>query len=72
MTKLEITPVENKVFGAVFTNVKIPETELAHYPEDPQAQAGRDALNAELAELRQEAKGKMFEGSTRTREQNSA
>jgi alpha-ketoglutarate-dependent taurine dioxygenase len=37
-----------------------PESELAYYPEDPEAQAGRDALNAELAELRKESEGKVF------------
>ena len=31
-----------------------PETELAYYPEDPQAELGRQALNAELSLLRQE------------------
>jgi hypothetical protein len=37
-----------------------PDSELSYYPEDSQAQAGRDALNAELVELRKETKGKMF------------
>lgn len=32
-------------------------SELAYYPTDPQAQAGRDALAAELANLRNEARG---------------
>lgn len=49
-----------------------PETELAYHPTDPRAQAGRDALNSELAELRQETKGKMFEGSMRAGEPNTA
>lgn len=49
-----------------------PESELAYYPEDPQAQAGRDALNAELTELHKEAAGKMYEGSTRTAKSKSA
>ncbi len=31
-----------------------PETELAYYPDDPQAELGRQALNAELSLLRQE------------------
>ena len=31
-----------------------PETELAYYPEDPQAELGRQALNEELSILRQE------------------
>ena len=41
------------------------ETELAYDPEDPRAQAGRDALSSELAELRRETTGKMFEGAAR-------
>lgn len=45
-----------------------PETELSYQPTDPQAQAGRDALNSELAELRRETKGKMFEPSMRAGE----
>lgn len=40
-----------------------PETELAYHPTDPQAQDGRDALQSELAELRRETEGKMFQGS---------
>jgi len=40
-----------------------PKSELSYYPEDPAAQAGREALNAELVELRKETKGKMFESS---------
>jgi len=31
-----------------------PETELAYYPEDPQAELGRQALNVELSLLKQE------------------
>ena len=31
-----------------------PETELAYYPEDPQAEQGRQALNVELSLLKQE------------------
>lgn len=41
----------------VLTGTRIagdPSTELAYYPTDPQAQAGRDALVTELALLRQE------------------
>jgi alpha-ketoglutarate-dependent taurine dioxygenase len=37
-----------------------PTSELAYYPADPPAEAGRDALDAELALLRQETSGKMF------------
>ena len=33
MTKLEITPVEKKVFGAVFTNVKIPMLSKEEFAE---------------------------------------
>jgi alpha-ketoglutarate-dependent taurine dioxygenase len=40
-----------------------PESELAYYPSDPQAQAGRDALRAELDLLREEAKDRRY-GST--------
>jgi len=38
-----------------------PESELAYYPTDPPAQAGREALLAELEALRHESQGKMFE-----------
>ena len=37
-----------------------PTTELAYYATDPEAQAGRAALSAELALLREEAAGKTF------------
>ena len=40
------------------------ESELACYPSDPKAQAGRDALKSELALLRKEAEVKKFGGST--------
>lgn len=40
------------------------ESELAYYPSDPKAQSGRDALESELALLREEAGGKKFGGST--------
>lgn len=40
-----------------------PESELSYYPEDPEAQAGRDALRAELDLLRQETKDKLFDGA---------
>ena len=36
------------------------ESELAYYPDDPQAQAGREALAAELELLREESAGKMY------------
>ncbi len=42
-----------------------PATELAYYPEDPLAQAGRDALAGELEQLLHETSGKMFELATR-------
>ena len=35
-------------------------SELAYYPTDPQAEAGRQALAEELALLREETSGKMF------------
>ena len=37
-----------------------PESELAYYPDDPHAEAGRQALQAELECLRLETAGKMF------------
>ncbi len=37
-----------------------PESELAYYPDDPEAQAGREALAAELDLLREESAGKMY------------
>jgi alpha-ketoglutarate-dependent taurine dioxygenase len=37
-----------------------PATELAYYPSDPEARAGREALAAELELLRNETEGKMF------------
>ncbi len=42
------------------------ETELAYYPTDPRAQAGRDALSAELELLRQEATDRRY-GATAAR-----
>ena len=42
-----------------------PESELSYYPEDPEAQAGRDALRAELDLLRQETKDKLFDGAVK-------
>lgn len=41
-----------------------PASELAYYPSDPQAQAGRDALRAELDVLREEAKGRRYGATT--------
>jgi len=41
-----------------------PESELAYYPDDPEAQAGRDALAAELALLKQETADRMYHAST--------
>jgi alpha-ketoglutarate-dependent taurine dioxygenase len=41
-----------------------PESELAYYPTDPEAQAGRDALNAELDLLREEAKDRRYGATT--------
>lgn len=40
------------------------DTELAYYPTDPEAQAGRNALAAELALLRDETTEKMFGATT--------
>jgi len=39
-------------------------SELAYYPTDPAAQAGRDALQAELDILREEAKDRMYGATT--------
>ncbi len=44
-----------------------PATELAYYPEDPQAEAGRRALAAELEILRTEAHDRRYHASTATR-----
>ncbi len=41
-----------------------PASELAYYPSEPQAQAGRDALRAELDVLREEAKGRRYGATT--------
>ena len=43
-----------------------PASELAYYPEDPQAERGRIALVAELAILREEASGKLYAATTGT------
>ena len=41
-----------------------PGTELAYYPTDPAAEAGRDALKAELALLRREVDDRRYAGTT--------
>jgi len=41
-----------------------PKTELAYYPSDPEAQAGRDALIAELDILREETKVRRYGATT--------
>jgi alpha-ketoglutarate-dependent taurine dioxygenase len=41
-----------------------PASELAYYPDDPAAQAGREALAAELELLRQETSDRMFHATT--------
>ncbi len=41
-----------------------PESELAYYPTDPEAQAGRDALAAELDILREETKDRRYGATT--------
>ena len=44
-----------------------PESELAYYPSDPQAEAGRQALKAELDLLRRETAGRRYGGTTAPR-----
>ena len=41
-----------------------PASELAYYPSDPEAQAGREALAAELEHLKQEATDRMYHATT--------
>jgi alpha-ketoglutarate-dependent taurine dioxygenase len=41
-----------------------PASELAYYPTDPNAQAGREALAAELAALRQETRDRKYGATT--------
>ncbi|MAV27148.1 MAG: taurine catabolism dioxygenase TauD [Gammaproteobacteria bacterium] len=41
-----------------------PDTELAYYPEDPAAQAGREALDVELSVLREEAGDRRYGATT--------
>ena len=43
-----------------------PESELAYYPTDPAAEAGRQALKAELELLRQETGDRRYGGTTAT------
>lgn len=43
-----------------------PTSELAYYPEDPEAEAGREALVAELQVLRQGSKDRMYGATTAT------
>jgi hypothetical protein len=43
-----------------------PESELAYHPSDPAAQAGRDALAAELELLKEETVDRMFGATTTT------
>lgn len=43
-----------------------PESELAYYPADPAAEAGRQALKAELELLRQETGDRRYGGTTAT------
>ncbi|MGE0623758.1 MAG: TauD/TfdA dioxygenase family protein [Pseudomonadales bacterium] len=43
-----------------------PASELAYYPTDPAAEAGRQALSRELELLREEAKDRMFRATTAT------
>jgi alpha-ketoglutarate-dependent taurine dioxygenase len=44
-----------------------PASELAYYPEDPQAEAGRQALAAELEILRDEVRDRMYGATTAPR-----
>ena len=43
-----------------------PASELAYYPEDPAAEAGRQALTEELGVLREETKDRMYGATTAT------
>lgn len=49
-----------------------PATELSYYPSDPEAQAGRDALAAELAILRAETADRRFGATEAMDEENQA
>ncbi len=44
-----------------------PATELAYYPDDPRAEAGREALAAELAVLQREATDRRYRATTAAR-----
>ena len=48
------------------TRIAGDESELAYYPDDPAAEAGRQALAAEIALLREETGDRMFGGTTAT------
>ena len=51
----------------VLTGTRIagePESELAYYPDDPRAEHGRQALQAELAALKSETQDRMFGGTS--------
>jgi alpha-ketoglutarate-dependent taurine dioxygenase len=48
------------------TRIAGDETELAYYPDDPAAEAGRKALAEEIALLREETGDRMFGGTTAT------
>jgi hypothetical protein len=43
-----------------------PTSELAYYPEDPEAEAGRKALTEELDHLRSETTDRMYGATTAT------
>ena len=45
----------------IATRVRGDDSELAYYPDDPRAEVAREALTQELAALRGEIAGKMFE-----------
>jgi alpha-ketoglutarate-dependent taurine dioxygenase len=49
------------------TRVAGDDSELAYYPDDPRAEAGRRALAEELAILREETTGRLFGATTATR-----
>jgi alpha-ketoglutarate-dependent taurine dioxygenase len=44
-----------------------PDSELAYYPEDPEAEAGRIALSEELERLREETRDRMYGATTADR-----
>ncbi len=49
------------------TRIAGDDTELSYWPTDPEAEAGRQALSAELAILREEAKDRLYGATTATR-----